>query len=428
MRIVASIALAAGLGASSVAAADALPAVGAPPAGRVAWTAEPVDNTGAYAIAPLAGAPTLLVGNNDSLFSTPDDLFVAALDDAGRVAWRVSGMAKWGRSIARAPGRLYFGSEWSGDLDFAGVRAGASASGAFVAALDDAGTLLWGRPLTSGSFTRLVAVAPTADGGVAAAIGLFAAAPRGPLAMPVRGGQDAVVVKYDASGELAFARSLGVAGYDEAVGIVPAPGGDLFVAGTRWRGTSGWAWDLAEGPSKAWLARLAPDGSPRFQVELGPGGTHVAFTRVVASGDGVVVVGTMRWRNRLGEIELDAGATDRAFLAGLDGAGHVRWARFHRAPRCLAVDEEGRLVMADLDGVTRETEGGEVTTILPLSREAVVAIHDCAVDGAGAIYLSGHARPRSRLGDATLPGPAYVRPRTAWHNPYSEGFVAKIVP
>jgi hypothetical protein len=392
----------------------------------VLWTREPVDNTDHYRLAIVPGQPIVLTGHNQTHIASTDDMFVEAITTDGEAVWHKAGTAKWTRAVEAGRGYSFFASEIIGDLAYEGVKAHSAETMAFLAKLGMDGALAWGRVLDAPSFTRVQGLAATPDGGVVVALGLFAAPRKGPLAVKIAGGQDTVIVKYDASGSALWTRAFGFPGYDEANGLFALPDGGMIVTGTRWKSPDAWASALADGRCHGWVTRLGADGEPRWSVDLGSDTMRVTVEKAARGPRGIVVSGVVRFRNKFGSFELDGGPKDRSYMAALDDDGKVLWARLHAQPECVVVDREDRMVLASKDGLVIETPGGEATPILRFAKDTVTRIDDCRLDDAGHLYLTGEARPGAKIGEVTLRGPVIKRPKTAWVKPYVVGFVAKV--
>ncbi len=386
----------------------------------------PLDNAEAFSLGVAPGAPVVVLGNNRLFVTSADDMFVEALDADGSTLWHSAGTAKWGRAVSRTREHVFMGTEFSGKLDFQGVRGHASHSGALIAKLDNQGALAWGRVLTAGDFTRLITVAATPDGGVAVALGIFAAAKSGPLAVKVFGGQDAVIVKYDAAGEVAWTKTFDWPGYDEINNLFGTPDGGVIVSGTRWKSADSWSSSLADGRCHGFLTRLGQNGQPRWSTDLGSDTMRVTVTRSAAGAGGVVVSGSVRFRNRFGDIELDGGPKDQGYLAGIDDSGHVTWARLHAKPECLAIDKAGRTIQVNLEGVSVETTSGETTELMRFEKDALYRISDCQLDDSGHLYIAGEARTGAAIAGVVQPAPRIQRKQTSWLQAYSVGFIAKL--
>jgi hypothetical protein len=373
------------------------------------------------------GAPLFVAGNTEGLVSVRDDAFVEARDESGKVTFYLSGTAKHVRAASAAGDHAFFASEFSGALDFAGVRARTADTAAFVARIEASGTFTWGRVLTTPSFTRVAGVAAAPDGGAVVALGVFARPKEGPLAVPLAGSSDAVLVRYDAAGQVAWVKTFGWPGYDEAAGVAVGADGDTTMAGTRWKSPDQWASALADGRCHGWVTRLDARGEPRWSIDLGADTTRVTVNRMAPGARGEVVVGgSVRWRNKVGSFDLDGGEKDKAYLAAIDRDGHVIWVRLRNTTGCIAVDTAGNVVSVSTEGIAVETPAGEATRVLAFEKDSVVEVSDCRLDGAGHLYVAGSARPKATIGGVPPSEVDHKRPQIAWISKYSEGFVAKI--
>lgn len=390
---------------------------------------EPVDNTDYYKLDVVPGAFVAVLGQNAHGVHSRDDLFVSALSEDGTVLWHEAGTAAFAREIAASRKAVVFATEFSGSLDYQGQRAFNDNSAAFLARLDEKGKLAWGRVLGTPSFTRVDALAQTPEGGAVIALGIFAAAKTGPLAVRVAGGKDAIVVAYDKAGEIAWSHPFGFAGYDEAEALFVDAAGDIVVGGRRYRSGSNWSMSHADGPCHGWVARLGPKGEERWRTDLGQGAARVTVSRMApAPGGEIVVSGSIAGKQRLGNVELDAPAKDARYVARLGGDGKVLSARLLEpgdSHGCITVDAAGRVIFADERGIFEEPPAGARRTLLSFKDSGVSRVSDCRLDGAGHLYIAATASPGARIGDKTLAGPLRKR-RTAWLKPYSVGFVAKI--
>jgi hypothetical protein len=392
----------------------------------VAWVSQPVDNTDFYKLSVVPGAPLLVLGDNQTFVTSPDDMFVEALTPEGAPLWHQVGTAKWTRALAGAREHAFIATEFLGKLDFQGFQARTPHTATFVAKLDGQGVLTWGRVLESLDFTRMQAMAATPDGGAIVAVGVFGPAKKGPLALPVAGGQDAVLLKYDAAGEVAWTKAFAWPGYDEVHRLFVTSNGDLLVTGTRWKKADASSMALADGRCHGFVTRLGPGGEERWTLDLGADTMRVTVVRAALGPGALIVAGSLRFRNRFGAFELDAGAKDRDYLASVAEDGQVRWARFHDAPECIAASSPERLVLVDRDGVSVETPAGEATRVFSFEKGSITRITDCQLDASGSLYVAGAIQPGAKIGGLPQPGPRIQRARTSWLQPYDLGFVAKL--
>lgn len=417
--------------ATSAPAASA-PAASAPATSRapyaratVQWLVEPVDNTSGYHLATLGDGSVLVAGHNQSNVSSRDDLFAERIAADGARRWYVSGTAKHLRAVSARDDHAFVLSEVIGKVDLLGLRAHTKDTVAVLAKLDGAGALAWGQVHTSGSFTRAPSLAATPDGGVVIALELFAPPKAGPLAIPLAGSSDVVLVKHDAAGALAWVRAFDWPGYDAAAGVVAHDAG-LWVAGTRWKTPSTELGARAE-PCHGWVARLDEGGAPQWSVELGGGPGRVELGELVPiPGRGVVALGRIEGRHRIGAIELDAGGTQRSLVAELDRSGAVLWAGLGERTHCTVADAQGGLLQASPTGLRSIAARGAVTELLRFDAGAVLSLTGCAFDPSGAVYLGGTLARGSSLAGVAPSAPRTQRWKERWAQTNEVGFVARV--
>jgi hypothetical protein len=110
-----------------------------------------------------------------------------------------------------------------------GAVSGTSAGGMdlLLQSYDRDGLLLWSRQLGGRGHDRPSAMAATADGGL-----VLVGHSDGPLAGLINGRrEDAVVLRFDGSGGLIWARAIDTPGTDHGYGVLVMPGGDVLVTG-----------------------------------------------------------------------------------------------------------------------------------------------------------------------------------------------------
>lgn len=184
---------------------------------------------------------------------------------------------------------------------------------AVVAAFDPDGALVW---LTSfeAAEIEILSIAGTGDGVVVAGVMRGDVSVDGQVLLSWISGLDVFVVELDRLGAVTNARRFGGQELDlvRAVGVDRT--GAVWMTGTfqsdlRFGGTT----LVAEGSRDFYVARLAPDLSPRWALRFGgPGGDQVAAGLAIADdGTAVVAAGF--------EAEIDVGAEPTSSRGGLDG-------------------------------------------------------------------------------------------------------------
>lgn len=173
-------------------------------------------------------------------------------DDAGSHLWtRQLGTTEFDLSIgvsADGLGNVYISGYSTGGLG-GGPNAGdLDVFRAFVSKYDDAGNLLWTRPIgtTSNDFSGGV----SADG-----LGnvYVSGESHGSMGGPNAGRNDAFVIKYDDAGSLLWARQLGTTVSDISFGVSADGLGNVFISGY----TDGSLGGANAGGSDAFVAKLS---------------------------------------------------------------------------------------------------------------------------------------------------------------------------
>ncbi len=163
---------------------------------------------------------------------------------------------------------------------------------------------------------------------------------------------DGYVVKVGGDGKALWARDLGGSRSQWPQAFATAPDGRVAVAGS-FRG------DLAVGPTKEAPLAGASDRDETFVVALGKDGgalwsrafAATACHAIAFAGDDLVLAGSFSGAVDFDAVHLEANATRAVFVARLDGAGRVRWAKRFGGPSDqdatgMAVDARGRIVLA----------------------------------------------------------------------------------
>lgn len=410
-----------------VAVADAAPVADAdvaPRPAKVSWIVVPVDHTDCCAMALLPDGGVLALGENEYGTSSSDDMFLSRLDSAGHTVWHKRAMGRYIRTLSVAAGHAFVTTEFSGRVHLGRVRVrGPGGIDVFVGKLDLSGSARWGRVFSTWDYDRVHAAAPTPDGGVVVALGAFVSPRSGPFVFKPAGGEDALVAKWNGAGKFLWLKSFHWHGNDTAASIVTGARGSLFVAGTRWRSPSTGAYSTANGPCHGWVARLAPDGKTRWLRDLGSAWGHLEIELMArAPGDRLVVAGSLYGTAKVGGTTFHARRV-RPYVAVLDSAGNVLWARAEPVASCVTVDAAGRILLGGTKGIVVARRSGSQPWLLHFPKD-MYDVQSCVADGAHYLYVSGDAAPHAAFGGARVPAPRRIRfgflPR------FANGFVAKL--
>lgn len=307
-------------------------------------------------------------------------LTVNLLGDFGRVLVLDAGVSTNGEHTGSvvaqciavdAAGNQYVAGRFSGSVDLdpgpaTSLLSDASFSGnAFVAKYDGRGGLVWCRGLGGSGLDQVYDLAVDADGHVTV-VGMFENA-FDFVGNPVSsaGSQDAFVAQFDASGALAWVRTLGGIGRDSAEGVAVAPDGAILVCGDFEQTV-----DFDPGVMTASRSAMATGGAG-YVLKLSRTGAYVwsaildgtgaaalaGLNDVVVDSRGAVAavgifLGTIDVDPSAGSSTMSSAAGDdrNGFLVQLDANGAFAWARHFAGssviPTALAVDGEDNLAPA----------------------------------------------------------------------------------
>lgn len=400
---------------------------------RVRWLTAPVGNAFAPHLHVIPGRGVIVAASAQDSFGPSRDMFVAFVDRGGRVQWTKFAVARHVRDLVGHGDRVFVSTEFMGDVRFDDIRLHAPGHTAgFIARLDQHGSADWGRLLETPDFTRMDAIAAADDGGAYVAAGVFWGASKGPLAVPVAGGKDTVIVKLDERGDVAWRRTFSWRGYDEASSLVPV-GSDVVLAGTRWNAKSTWESNRVDGWSHGWVTRLDQDGKPVWETSLGQRFGRVTIRQAIARADGsIVVLGRYRGIARIAESQIGADGAWGGYLAELDSNGRVVRVRAQgehelmtgnllwSQAACLTATKDGRVIAVGSRGVALLTGDGH-SWLIRFRESDYVTILDCGMDG-GSLYFSGSAERGSVLGGQRLE----VSVQRGWYRSWSQGFVGRV--
>jgi hypothetical protein len=182
-----------------------------------------------------------------------------------------------------------------------------------------------------------------ADGGMIAVGNLSSDAVYGPLAVPVVGERDGVVVRYDATGSPLWATSLGATGSDDARAVAVLPDGSSYVSGEAEGAARG---HVALG-TDGFVARLDPSGTVEWTLWL-EGAGFGRFYGVAADAAGnAYVTGDYDGDAVLDTFDLSAGVGRQIVVARIGADRRVHWVSTAGGDG----DEYGHGIVARGDGV-----------------------------------------------------------------------------
>jgi hypothetical protein len=211
----------------------------------------------------------------------------------------------------------------------------AGSSDVFIARLAPDGTWAWAVRAGGTNYDAANAVAVGSDGSIVVVGEFTGTATFGTTTLTSAGSRDAFIAKLSSDGVWLWAVRAGGAASDQAAAVAlatdGADAGAVFVSGF-FQGEAGFGGTTldGEGSTKAFVARLAADGSWVWAVQsAGTGGDAARSVAVAPDGSAVVVAGYYEGTSEFGDAELtslsDGGDLFVAKLAGADGTW--QWAR-----------------------------------------------------------------------------------------------------
>jgi hypothetical protein len=268
----------------------------------------------------------------------------------------------WGdqvsRAIAMSPdGEIAMGGYFLGSLDFGAGPLLTLNADAFVARLDRDGMPLWEKRLGGTGLAEVERVAMDRDGSVIAA-GAFRGDLYTGLEPNVRShgnSWDVFVVKYDADGEILWAKTFGDGATQRVTDLGIGPKGEIVLTGWLQGSINFGAGDAVnasrEGYHGAFVAKLDRNGNGLWSHAYGGWGGVDATSLAVDAEGNVAVAGYFDGAVDLGDGSHATQGGDDAFVMSLDREGAVRWVKTYGGPTMerassIAVDPYGNLLLA----------------------------------------------------------------------------------
>lgn len=384
------------------------------------WTVQTgtssADSVGAVAV-DASGNLYLVGASAGSLDGGPS----AGLFDAVLIMYDRFGTKQWSRQFGSAAdetalavavdgaGNVYVGGVSDGHIDGATPN---SASGAFVAKFDSAGSRRWIRQISSGQYEVVRSLAVDAAGDVVAA-----GYTTGDLFAPYAGGgADLYVLKLDGDGNLKWGRQFGTSRTDNASGVAVDAQRNVFVVGYTFGGGAN------AGSADVLVAKYDANGVSQWMQQFGTADLDVASGVAIGPGGSLYVVG--RTEGSFAG-ETNAGGQD-AFVARLDTSGHLAWLRLigsgaDEMARGLAVDATGNvMVVGETTGtltgaasagasdgfLAKFDQSGTRLWLRQFGTSGNETVTSVGVDGGGNAFVAGQTPGsfdgKTNLGDSDL--------------------------
>jgi hypothetical protein len=362
------------------------------PAGQLLWSQRYGDAADQAALGvAVDGASNVVVtgqfrgsidfGGGALTSAGEEDVFVAKLDSSGKHVWSKrfgDAAVQTPTSIAaNAAGTVVVAGEFDGAIDFGlGPLTGSGGplgSDGFVVSLDAAGAANWSRGFGNADANNANLLLTDTAGDVAIdasgavwLVGWFHGTidlGSGPITSQ-SAAQDALLVKFDPSGDPEWHHTWFVPGMFGQVGVYPdvvtSDAGGNAIVGGHFVGT----FDAGAGPMTSGVAddffvvKLDPAGQASWSTSYPTGGAADSFTDAATTPSGqIVLTGSFEGDLDFGGGTISGGLWDNLFIVQLDPAGAHQWSAEYvppgpqpfsaiQVPFGIAVDGGGYIAVA----------------------------------------------------------------------------------
>jgi hypothetical protein len=327
-------------------------------------------------------------------------------------------LTQYSRAVAvDGAGNVFVAGDFEGTVDFGGgpLTALADKSDVFVLKLDKYGNHLWSKQFGDASSQYALGLAVDAAGFAIVTGRVFGAIDFGGGPIQSAGMDDVFVAKLDPGGDHVWSERFGGADAQRGDRVeLDAAGNPLVVGQFTGTMTAGAATLTSAGLGDGYALRLdAATGAPVWAVRIGGTGDDWAQGVAFDAQGAAFVVGRFAGAADAGGVALASAGMSDAFIARLDAAGDVAWAKgFGGAEVDLAYDVDvdtttGQAVVVGAFSTTINF-GGALLTTAGL-RDYFVARLDASGGhvwskrfGDAADQLLGETEPNARMSVAAL--------------------------
>ena len=303
--------------------------------------------------------PTGRLGTTTLTTQGSHDLYLAKFTARGDVLWvRAYGNADADRaaSLATDPsGNVYLtGSFTSATLRFgAHTLTNHGRSDLFLVKFDAQGQVLWARNPGSAAEEWGASVAVDGHGNPYLAGGFGGTLPLGSGALVTRGDNDIFVARFDAQGNALWGRQVGGPRYESGGELAVAPTGEVSLAATL-RGPVAYVDQQpvrVPGLSDLVVVRYSPWGTVQWVRQTQAGVQAYGAGVAVDARGHTYVTGFFQGPTRFGSTTVASQGLVDFFVARYDARGEVQWVRSAHGPN----EEQGTAVAVDAGGTAYVT-------------------------------------------------------------------------
>ncbi|WP_026464351.1 SBBP repeat-containing protein [Adhaeribacter aquaticus] len=254
--------------------------------------------------------------------------------------------------IARdASGNIYVSGNFESSITFGNITLNSSGDyDLFIAKYDPAGNVLWAKSAGGSGSDKSRSIAVDGAGNVYIT-GRFKSsrASFGSFTLSNTGDDDVFIAKYDASGNIIWAKSAGGTSTDQGNGIAVDRSGNVYVTGSFYTTVSfGGTTLTSTGDREMFIAKY--DGSGNLLWAKSAGGPyHDHGMEVAVDGSGnAYIIGEYYKTGTFGGVLLTSDGDSDIFVAKYNSSGNVVWAQtggasgtFNDKSQTIAVDASG---------------------------------------------------------------------------------------
>ncbi|WP_192823092.1 SBBP repeat-containing protein [Rufibacter sp. LB8] len=294
-----------------------------------------VDGTGnAYVTGEFQGNATF--GSTTLTSNGEEDIFIAKYDASGTMQWarRAGNISDdSGRAIAvDGAGNVYLTGEMEGNVTFGSTTlTSIGDEDVFVVKYDAAGTVLWARKAGGTDSEYGEGIAVDGSGNVYVTGEYYGAATFGSTTLPIgnAGEADMFVVKYDAAGNVLWARKAGGGKDTYGNGITLDGTGNAYVTGNfEEEATFGTTRITSGGRQDLFLAKYNASGTVQWVQNAGGGNFNYGRSIAVDGNRNSYVTGYFTGSITFGNTVLTSGGEGYdGYIAKYDATGNLLWAK-----------------------------------------------------------------------------------------------------
>lgn len=286
--------------------------------------------TGYFYSSNAAFGPCIITNQSPSR----TDVFLAKYNKQGAIQWALSAIgtgddASRGIAIDSEGNVLIVGEFSSPTLSFPGqVLTNIGGTDPFVAKFNPQGQIVWARNAGDSSSNDGNAVAVDAANNVYIAGELWGSIRFGSFDLDSHFDHDTFLAKYNASGDLQWARQLNSLSVTIARNLAVDADGNLVMAGYLDQTCD---FDdvtvVAHGSQDVFVAKFNPAGEVIWARNLGGPGMDTPRSLAVDSAKNIYVTGSFEQTALFGDVILTTGGQRDAFIVACDPSGQVLWAK-----------------------------------------------------------------------------------------------------